>query len=325
MVLEIKHLRTIAEIAATGSLTDAAARLHLTQSALSHQLKALETLLGQPLVIRRGRPLQLTPAGHCLVELAQRVLPEVRRAEGELRRLREGRGGRLHIVVECHSCYDWLLPAMDAFRRDWPEVELDLISSKSFAALPALLDGQVDLVVTSDPIAHPGLRFLPLFRFEVLLALPRTHALAGRAWLAPADLADLTLICYPVERARLDVFRRFLDPAGIAPAHTRQAELSLTMLQLVKSGRGAAALPSWVLAAALAAGEFAAVRLGADGLWSTLYAALRVDDQERPALQAFVRTAHATALRLLAAIESVESEPVAGGPGPRDGARPRSG
>lgn len=300
MMIELKHLRTILELQETGSLTGAAERLSLTQSALSHQIKALEDLLDQPLFVRKSRPLRLTPAGQRLLTLAESVLPEIRRAEADLRRLNDGTGGRLHSVVECHSCYDWLLPAMDAYRRDWPEIELDLITSKSFAALPALVDGQIDLVVTSDPVDDPRLSFVPLFRFEILMALAREHPLAQRRYLEPSDLREETLICYPVERARLDVFRRFLEPAGVEPAGTRTSELSAMMVQLVKSGRGIAALPSWVLDAPLSAGQIAAVSLGESGLWSTLYAGMREADQKLPYLEGFVAEARRTARQMLA-------------------------
>ncbi len=303
MMLELKHLRTILELQETGSLTGAAERLSLTQSALSHQIKTFEDLLGQPLFVRKSRPLRLTPAGQRLLALAECVLPEIRRAEADLRRLREGIGGRLHIAVECHSCYDWLLPAMDVYRCDWPEVELDLITSKSFSALPALAEGQIDLVVTSDPTDDPALGFAPLFRFEILLVMARDHPLAGRRYLEPADLRDETLICYPVERSRLDVFRRFLEPAGIEPAGTRTSELSLMMVQLVKSGRGVAALPGWVLAAPLAEGQIAVASLGETGLWSMLYAGTRGIDRQRPYLVGFIEAARRTACRVLAGIE----------------------
>ncbi|NKN34283.1 LysR family transcriptional regulator [Marichromatium bheemlicum] len=299
MILELKHLRTLTELHETGSLAAAAERLHLTQSALSHQLKGLEQRIGQPLFERKRRPLRLSPAGLRLLELAQRVLPEVRRAEADIALLGEGMSGRLHLVVECHSCYDWLLPAMDVYRRDWPEVELDLINSESFAALPALAEGKVDLVVTSDPIDDPELRFDALFGFEILLAMARGHRLAERPWLCPQDLRAETLITYPVERARLDVFRRFLEPAGVEPAGVRTSELSVMLLQLVKSGRGVSALPNWVLASALDAREIAAARLGPEGLWSTLYAATRARDHDRAYLAAFIGEARASAQRVL--------------------------
>lgn len=306
MFVETKHLRTLAEIQETGSLTRAAERLHLTQSALSHQLKWLEETIGQPLFVRKSRPLRLTPAGARLLDLAHRVLPEIRRAEADLRRLGEGLAGRLHLVVECHSCYDWLLPAIDSYRRDWPEVEIDLVTGKSFSALPALVEAQVDLVITSDPVDNPDLAFAPLFRFEIQMALAPGHPLAAKPRLQPLDLTQEVLICYPVERARLDIFRRFLEPAGVEPAGLRTSELSVMILQLVKSGRGVAALPSWVLAAALAERQIAVSRLGTTGLWSTLYAGMRARDREHPFLDAFVAEARRTARRLLTEIEPVD-------------------
>ena len=125
-MLELRHLNTLLAIREAGSLVEAAERLHVTQSALSHQLKDLEHRLGVALIVRRTRPIRFTPAGQRVLELARQVLPRVRRTETELRRLAAGRSGRLHIAIECHSCFQWLMPALDRFREGWPEVELDL-------------------------------------------------------------------------------------------------------------------------------------------------------------------------------------------------------
>lgn len=276
---------------ASGSLTRAAEQLNLTQSALSHQINGLEKHFGVVLFERKTRPPQLTPAGRELLELAKLVLPATRRTENTLRRLASGLTGRLHIAVECHSCFDWLLPAMDLYRLNWPDVELDLNTSQSFDALPALLDGQLDLVITSDPIDNPKLCFRPLFRFEILLAMSPAHALADKPFISPSDLASQTLITYPVDRFRLDIFNRFLAPAGVEPAATRTAELTLMMLELVKSDRGVSALPSWVLSDPIADRQVIARALGQHGLTSTLYAAYRCDDPGQPYLNDFVATA----------------------------------
>ncbi|MEY6433438.1 LysR family transcriptional regulator [Thioalkalicoccus limnaeus] len=304
MFLEIKHLRTLAELCETGSLTNAAARLHLTQSALSHQIRSIERHFGLVLFERKSRPLHLTPAGVRLLALARQVLPEVARVESELMRLATGAAGRLHIALECHSCFDWLLPAIDGYRRDWPEVELDL--SMRFDALPAVVEGRVDLVITSDPIADTALLFEPLFRYEVRAALHLSHPLAGRAHLEPADLRDECLITYPVAPTRLDVFSRFLTPAGIMPAGVRTTELSLMILELIKSGRGVAALPNWVMASAVDNKQIATAALGRDGVWTTLFAARRAETQGFPYLDDFIETARRTALRSLAGIRPAD-------------------
>lgn len=165
MLLELRHLNTLLAIDEAGSLVEAAERLHVTQSALSHQLKDLEHRLAVSLIVRRTRPIRFTPAGARLLALARDILPRVKRTETELRRLAAGRSGRLHIAIECHSCFQWLMPALDRFREAWPEVELDLSAAFSFTPQSALVRGDLDMVITSDPVDNEAVRYLPLFRY----------------------------------------------------------------------------------------------------------------------------------------------------------------
>ncbi len=288
---DLRHLRTIAALAEQGSLAAAARRLHLTQSALSHQLKALEAQVGAPLFVRKTRPLRLTRQGERLRRLAEEVLPRVEAARRDLERMGLAHEGRLHIAIECHSCFAWLMPAMDRFRDLWPEVEMDLTTAFTFDPLPALERGEVDLVVTSDPRPLPGIRYQPLFRYQALLAMHPRHPLAEKAFVEPEDLAGETLITYPVARERLDLFTRFLDPAGVTPARVRHTELTVMMAQLVASRRGVAALPDWALAEYLANGTLAARPLGAEGLHGTLQAAIREEDSARAWMRDFLETA----------------------------------
>ena len=305
MFLELRHLRTLAMLRDTGSIADAAERLHLTQSALSHQAKALEEYYGLPMFIRKTKPLRFTPAGNRLLVLADLVLPELAAVGRDMAKLAGGQAGRLHIAIECHSCFEWLMPTMDAFRDNWPEVELDILTSMSFDPLPALLRGEVDLVITSDPIDGDGITYQPLFSYQGMLALAKEHELTRKEWIAPQDLAAQTLIAYPVERTRLDVFKHFLDPAGVEPAVIRTTELTVMIMQLVASRRGVAALPSWVLTEYLARDYVAARPLGDRPFWCTLLAAVRADDAEQPYMRDFITTAQATAFRVLDGIRAV--------------------
>lgn len=302
-VLELRHLATLRAIDEAGSLVEAAERLHVTQSALSHQLKDLEHRLGVALIVRRTRPIRFTTAGERVLALARQVLPQVRRTETELRRLAAGQSGRLHIAIECHSCFQWLMPALDRFREAWPEVELDLSAAFSFTPQAALVRGDLDMVITSDPVDNDAVRYLPLFRYELVLAVARQSALAGGRAVAPRALADETLITYPVEHERLDVFTAFLDPAGVAPAALRTAELTPMMVQLVAAGRGVAALPNWALTEYLNLDLVRAVRLGeGEGVWRTLYAAVRDGDEQVPFIQEFMDTARALCFSNLSGI-----------------------
>ncbi|MFM9271758.1 LysR family transcriptional regulator [Halomonas elongata] len=302
-MLELRHLRTLVALRDAGSLVEAAERVHLTQSALSHQIKDLEERLGSPLFLRKTRPVTFTRAGLRLLALAEQVLPQVRMAERDLARLAGNEQGRLHMAIECHSCFQWLMPTMDHFRDHWPEVEVDIPGGHHFEPLAALTREQLDLVITADPQPLPGVHYEPLFRYEGLLAVSRQHPLAGRSHVTPEALADETLITYPVEHARLDVFTQFLDPAGIRPREIRTAELTIMMMQLVASGRGVCALPNWALTEYLERDYVKAVSLGERGVWSTLFAAIREDTREAPWMEDFLRTARETSFAVLEGIK----------------------
>lgn len=305
---DLRHLRTLVALRDTGSLVEAAERLFLTQSALSHQLKDLETRLGCTLFIRKTRPVRFTPAGQRLLDLAEEVLPRVREASTDLVRYAEGMSGRLFLAIECHSCFEWLLPAINAFREDWPEVELDISGGFHFDPLPALARGDLDLVITADPIPDAALAYEPLFGYEAQLALAVDHPLASRAWLEPDDLAGETLIVYPVDRSRMDVFTSFLDPAGVAPRGTRTAELTTMMVQLVATGRGVACLPNWALHEYTERSYVVARSLGEDGVWPNLYAAVRADERDVHFVASFVRTAKATCFENLVGIVPADAD-----------------
>ncbi|WP_028294803.1 LysR family transcriptional regulator [Oceanobacter kriegii] len=301
-MLEIKHLRTLTALRDGGSLVEAAQRLHLTQSALSHQIKDLEDRLGVSLFVRKSRPLRFTRAGLEILNAADQVLPQLQHTELNLKKLAGGETGRLNMVIECHSCFEWLMPAINRFRDQWPEVEIDLTTSFHFDPLPALTRGDIDLVITSDPEPDPRIHYQPLFRYQSLLAVANQHPLASRSQIEPQDLATETLIHYPIDTDRLDVFSKFLSPAGLAPAGTRQTELTLMMIQLVASGRGVACLPNWALQPYLDGKLVTATPLG-DGIWPTLYAAIREDQCDDNYMQDFLQLSVETCFDRLKGIE----------------------
>jgi LysR family transcriptional regulator for metE and metH len=303
--LDLRHLRTLTALRDSGSLVEAAERIYLTQSALSHQIKDLEERLGGALFVRKTRPVRFTARGQRLLRLADEVLPLFHRAERDLERLAGGSAGRLFMAIECHSCFEWLLPAINAYREDWPDVELDISSSFNFAPLPALTRGDLDLVITADPVRELDLVYHPLFSYEAQLAVAVDHALAAKDWVEPEDLRHEILICYPVDRSRLDVFSSFLEPAGVEPARVRTAELTSMMIQLVASHRGVTCLPNWALHEYLEKNYVAARSLGEEGIWPTLYAAMRPDDADAPFMRAFVETSIATCFKTLIGVVPV--------------------
>jgi len=304
--IELRHLRTLVALRDTGSLVEAADRVYLTQSALSHQMKELESRVGCGLFVRKTRPVRFTSAGNRMLRLADEVLPRVHSAELDLQRLAGGESGRIFMAIECHSCFEWLLPAIDSYRDQWSDVELDIASGFHFAPLPALARGDLDLVITADPVAELGVAYFPLFSYEAQLALGKDHPLITREWIEPQDMADEVLISYPVDRSRLDLFTSFLDPAGVEPKRVRHAELTTMIVQLVASGRGVTCLPNWALHEYTAKDYLAVRSLGEEGVWPTLHAAVRKDQADAPFMQGFVDVAKEVCFKTLVGIVTAD-------------------
>lgn len=283
-MLELRHLRSLVAIADAGKLATAAERVHLSQSALSHQIRALEDHHGLALFERTRQGLQFTPAGERLLTLARSVLAEVSAAERDLQRMKGETTGELRIALECHTCFDWLMPVMHAFRQRWPEVEVDLVAGFHAEPLALLKEGRADLVIGSAPKSARAWQVSPLFKFEMMAVVANDHPLRHKRFVTARDLADETLITYPVPDARIDLVREVLAPAKVNPAR-RTAELTVAIVQLVASRRGVAALPSWGLQSYLEHDYVQAVRIGPKGLWSELHAICPKAQASRPYMQ----------------------------------------
>ena len=270
--IELRHLQTLVTLYETGSVSRAAQGLYLTQSALSHQIKMLEDFFELPLFVRKSSPLIFTPAGQYLLTLAEKILPLIKTAERDIARLRDGTHGTLRIAVECHTCFDWLMPAMDEFRMHWPEVELDIVSGFHTDPVGLLHQNKADLAIVSECEEDKRIQFSPLFRFQIVAILANEHPLNDREYLRPSDFLKDTLITYPVPDDMLDVMRKVLIPAGVAPLR-RTSELTVAILQLVASRRGIATLPLWAVSSYLERNYVMAKQITRKGLVGELYAA----------------------------------------------------
>jgi len=292
-MIERIHLSIVREVDRRGSLTAAADVLCLTQSALSHTIKKLEAGLGTPVWTREGRALRLTQAGHVLLDLAERVLPQLEHAERLTREIARGERGTLRIGMECHPCYQWLLKVVAPYLAAWPEVDVDVKQKFQFGGMKALQAYEIDLLVTPDPVFKPGLRFVPVFDYEQVLVVSSGHRLAKKKRAMPADLADEVLITYPVDLERLDIYNQFLLPAGCAPRERKTIETTDIMLQMVASSRGVAALPRWLVDEYAGRMPVTALRLD-EGVFKQIFLGTREADAGTGYLDAFVDLARHT-------------------------------
>lgn len=287
-ILERKHLEIIAAVDELGSLTAAADQLHLTQSALSHSVRKLEDQLGTAIWRREGRRLQPTQAGQLLLAASARLLPQLEHLEQRLLQFARGERGTLRFGMECHPCYQWLLKVVAPYLQAWPGVDVDVKQKFQFGGIGALFGYDIDMLVTPDPLYKTGLQFEPVFDYEQVLVVSSTHALSQVEHVLPDDLSAETLITYPVSPDRLDIYTRFLTPAGAAPRRHKPIETTDIMLQMVASGRGVAALPRWLVEDNAERFGVIPVRLGPHGVDKQIFLGYRDADAQLDYLQAFV-------------------------------------
>lgn len=290
-VLERIHLAIIREVDREGSLTAAANRLNLTQSALSHSIAKLEKQIGIAVWHREGRSLRPTQAGEWLLAVANRLLPQLTHAEERLRQFAKGERGHLRIGMECHPCYQWLLKIVSPYLDRWPKVDVDVRQKVQFGGIGALFGYDIDMLVTPDPLFKPGLRFEPVFDYEQVLVVGPQHRLRDHAFVEAAQIAEETLITYPVPTDRLDIYTRFLMPAGVSPRQHKEIETTDIMLLMVSHGRGVAALPRWIVEEFGGKFGVSPVRLGPDGVDKQIFLGYREADADIDYLRAFVALA----------------------------------
>ena len=245
-------------------MTEAAKSLFLTQSALSHAMKKIEAHFNVPLWNKDGRRLTLTQAGQSVLGLAHRVLPQFEHTEAQLRRFADGKQGILRIGMECYPCFEWLLKVVAPFLKAFPDVDVDVRRAFSFGGLQ-------DILLTPDPLSLDTITYTPVFEYEQVLVMDKHHSLAEKPFVTPKDLSNETLITYPVELSRLDVFTHFLTPANCTVRQHKTIETTEIILQMVAAGRGVTALPKWLIDESKESELLACRSLGKQGVSKTLY------------------------------------------------------
>jgi LysR family transcriptional regulator, regulator for metE and metH len=272
MILEVRHLRLMQAIVCEGSMTKASQALHLTQSALSHQLRELEQIFGGPLFLRFKKKMLLTQAGERLLQSADSVLPELHQTEEEIQRLVKGESGLLRISTQCNTCYHWLPAMVYQFDRMFPGVEIRIIPEATSRSVEALLEGKLDLAITYTRIQDKNVLHFPIFMDELLAVMRPDHPLASKSYLKPRDFQNEELITYSISKDSNIIFQKYLGPAGISPRKVYSIMLTEAILEMVEAGIGISILARWVALPYLRSGKLRGIPLSKSGMRRQWYA-----------------------------------------------------
>jgi LysR family transcriptional regulator for metE and metH len=252
--LEIRHLKLLTAIAEEGSVTEAGKRLHLTQSALSHQLRDAEEKLGTALFLRLGKKMVLTPAGEQLLVCARRVLSDLSSAETQIEGLNGGARGVIRLSTECYTCYHWLPPLLKRFHSKYSKVQINIDANPTTHPAAALLEGRLDVAIMSSPPRNRSLQLTPMFEDELFIVMACDHRLAANGSIHAKDLAQETVLCYP-PREESTLVNKVLKPAGFEPQTVIEVPLTEAIVELAAAGTGVALLARWAVAPHLETGK----------------------------------------------------------------------
>lgn len=287
--LDSRHLRVVAEVAQTESVTRAADRLNVTQSAVSHQLREIEDRLGTAIFVRSGRRMLLTPAGRLLADAASQVLDTIGQVEARVSQLARNISGELRVSAHCHTGYHWLPALVDGLRRRYPNFEIRISPEFTLNPIAALLDAKLDLAIVNDASDDKRLRFRELFDDEHVAVVHPGHAWAGRSFVTPDELVTEQLYLYSRSIDDSFIVQKVLRPAGIELRRVTYLQLTEGILEMVKAAMGASVLPKWSIANVIASGDIKAIRITRAGVFRKWYAVTLGDGASAPFVEEFIR------------------------------------
>ncbi len=291
-ILDTRQLLAFKTIVDMGGFTKAARSLHLTQSALSHQIKSLETQLEGPVFARLGKRVVLTQSGEVLLPYATAVLQQLQAAREAITALHEPGRGRLRVSAASYSCYQILPYILREFCARYPHVELVVASEYTDRAIQGVLGGTLDMAISLQPSTTDGLHIEHLCQDELVVIVSPHHAWARRKHVQWADLATQVLITYNHASETFQMTQRELQKRGVSIHDSMEVQHGAAVIEMVKVGLGVALLPRWVVREEVHTGALKALPFGRGGVKRTWVLAYAKNMELAEYDQAFITLCH---------------------------------
>lgn len=276
-LLEVRHLEMIAVLSETPRVTDAAEKLGITPSALSHRIREVERRLEVPLFLRVNKRLQPTPAVDYLAQVAKRLLADLVRTEEDVRKMARGVRHVVRLAVESYSAYHWLPDFLQYLRQREPDLGIEVVAAASRDTLSCLHDRSVDLIIVSGEFNRAGVDLLPLFDDQLCFIMSPDHPLAGQDVIEGEDIIGEDFITYTRVPEPDREYARLFRPSNSYPNWVETVEVPEAIVEMVAAGLGTSVLASWAVSSAVTSGRIVTAQVGAEGISIPWYAAIRND------------------------------------------------
>jgi DNA-binding transcriptional LysR family regulator len=259
--MDLRQLEILQAIAETGSFTASGRKLHVSQSAISRQVLLLEEELGEPLFLRVGRQVRMTPAAETLVQLGQRVFQDLRDTVGTITDRTQQLKGTLRLSGGMTVCLYVFPPLLKHLRRVHSHLDVRLTVATAGQSVQQIRDGRVDAGLLTLPVEGADLITVPVLHEELLLVTTPTHALARRRRIGPKDLAGQPFVLFEQGSATRKVIDRFFTTENLEPTIVMDTENVEIIKAMVKTGLGIGIVPYQAVAREVRAGQFFCARI----------------------------------------------------------------
>lgn len=275
MNIGIHHFKLVSTIVKEGTLTKAAEALHLTQSALSHQLKELEREMDTPIFDRKGKKLQLSDEGIRFLTSAERILSELHSLEEDIRSLKMGQIGTLHISTQCYTAYHWLPCIIKYYKGKCPDINIHIVSNATHRPLEFLLKGELDIGIVKTKINNPNIHYEPIFEDRLLAIMSTQHPLARKRMVKISDFQDEELFLSFSDPAsgNIPVIENLMQLQQVKPKNLHRIHYTDAIIEMVSANLGISVLADWIVQPYLETRDIVAIPLPPEVAKRTWYAA----------------------------------------------------
>jgi LysR family transcriptional regulator for metE and metH len=284
--MELRHFKMIKAVAEVKNLTKAAENLYLSQSALSHQLKEIETFFDTQIFIRHSKQMLLTEAGKTILAAGENILKELELVKQRIKILNDEESGEIRVTTECYTSYHWLSKFMKDFKSDYPEVVVRINADATFKTVTSLLNNEIDIGILEEN-TNSKLQYYPLFNDEFYALVSEDHDWAGRKTVRQENFADESYIMYNIPCEESTIYSMLFKERR--PKELYKIGLTEAIVEMVKAGIGVTVLPNWVIKSYLPLGGMVAIPIR-KAIKRTWYAAVLKSKVQPSYVQTFIES-----------------------------------
>ncbi|TWI95893.1 LysR family transcriptional regulator for metE and metH [Mucilaginibacter frigoritolerans] len=249
MNIALHHFRLVDTISKEGTLTKAAKTLHLTQSALSHQLKELERELDVEIFDRQGKRLHLSEQGYRFLRSAEKILAELKTLEEDINNYKNGKTGKLSISMQCYTAYHWLPGIIKYYKKRWPDINIQILSDATRRPLEYLMNGDLDIGIIRTQMVNTKIRYEPIFVDRLTAVICKDHPLAKKDVINISDFhgEELILPLYDPSYQDTPVIEALIQAQQVKPKTLHRIHYTDAAIEMVNAGLGITVMADWIV------------------------------------------------------------------------------